>query len=314
VITFGTDGKLYVFTGDVGRRGRLQNLACGPTATSCPGTATLDDQFGGPEPDDAHFSGVILRLNDDGSAPADNPFFAFGASTGGEVGRNLQKVFAYGVRNSFGMAFDPVSGLLWDEENGEDAFDEVNRIERGMNSGWIQIMGPSSRIAQYKQIETTSLHNETFPNLQQFRWGPERIADTAAEARSRLFELPGSRYSEPEFSWRWVVPPAAIGFIKGSALGPQYAGDMLVGPAEAEPLDGVLLKFNLTGNRMAIAVDDPRLEDRVADNFDAHDLTESESLLFGSGFGIVTDIETAPDGSVLVVSITSGAIYKIARR
>lgn len=313
VLAFGPDRKLYIIVGDLGRRGALQNLPCGPTASTCPGTVTPDDQFGGPEPDNAHFSGVILRLNADGTPPTDNPFYATGASIGGEVGRNLQKVFAYGVRNSFGMAFDPVSGFLWDEENGEDAFDEMNLVERGMNSGWIQVTGPSSRVAQYKQIETTSLHNEDFPNLQQFRWGPERIADSPAEARSRLFALPGSHYSEPEFSWKWVVPPAAIGFIKGRGLGPQYAGDLLVGPAEMEPLDGVLFRFNLTGNRKKIAVDDPRLEDRVADNVDAHDLTESESLVFGSGFGIVTDIETAPDGSVLVVSITAGAIYRISR-
>ena len=47
-IAFGSDGKLYVFTGDEGRRGQLQNLACGPTAT-CPGPIVPDDQFGGPQ-------------------------------------------------------------------------------------------------------------------------------------------------------------------------------------------------------------------------------------------------------------------------
>ena len=70
-----------------------------------------DDQFGGPEPDNAHFSGVILRLNDDGSTPEDNPFFAAGAGMGGEVGADFQSIFAYGVRNSFGMAFDPRSAI-----------------------------------------------------------------------------------------------------------------------------------------------------------------------------------------------------------
>src|SRR5215211_7263504 len=58
VITFGRDGKLYIFIGDVGRRGQLQNLPCGPVAT-CSGTIAPDDQFGGPEPDDAHLTGVI---------------------------------------------------------------------------------------------------------------------------------------------------------------------------------------------------------------------------------------------------------------
>ena len=68
MIRFGPDDKLYVVMGDVGRRGWLQNLAQGPTPPSA------DDQFGGPAPDDAHLSGVVLRLNDDGSAPRDNPF------------------------------------------------------------------------------------------------------------------------------------------------------------------------------------------------------------------------------------------------
>src|SRR6266498_2253712 len=77
VITFGSDGKLYVIFGDNGRRGQLQNLAAGPTPP------TADDQFGGPEPDDAHLTGVVLRLNDDGSAPSDNPFSAAVASRGG---------------------------------------------------------------------------------------------------------------------------------------------------------------------------------------------------------------------------------------
>ncbi len=81
-----------------------------------------DDQFGGPEPDDAHLTGVILRLNDDGATPEDNSFFKVGRERGGEVGANIQKVCAYGGRNSFGMAFDPLSGNLFTKENGADRF------------------------------------------------------------------------------------------------------------------------------------------------------------------------------------------------
>lgn len=312
VIRFGRDGKLYVQFGDVGRRSQLQNLSSGPTSTGL-GTTVEDDQFGGPEADDAHFAGVILRLNDDGSTPTDNPFFATGATMGGEVGANVQKIFAYGVRNGFGMAVDPLSGHLWDQENGEDAYDELNLVERGMNSGWIQIQGPSNRIGEYRGIETTSLHHEDFPNLQQFRWGPERIATTAQEARSRLFVLPGSHYSEPEFSWKYVLAPAAIGFLDSRALGPQYRGDLFVGFSTFDTLGGPLFRFNLTGNRRKIAVDDPRLEDRVMDNATFHEMTEGETLLFGTDFGIVTDIQSAPNGNLLVVSLASGNIYEIYR-
>jgi glucose/arabinose dehydrogenase len=313
VLRFGPDGRLYVLFGDNGRRSQLQNLPSGPTETGL-GPTVEDDQFGGPEPDDAHFSGVILRLNDDGTAPEDNPFFAAGAAIGGELGRNIQKVFAYGIRNSFGMAFDPLSGNLWDQENGEDAFDELNLVRPGMNSGWVQITGPIGRIAEYKGIETTSLHHEDFPNLQQLRWGPENIAESAEEALSRLFRLPGSHYSDPEFSWKHVLAPAAIGFVNGRGLGPEFQGDLFVGFSVPEPLGGPLFRFNLTGNRRKIAVDDRRLEDRVADNLDFHDMTESESLLIGRDFGVVTDIQTAPNGNLIVVSISNGSIYEVFRR
>ena len=313
VIAFGPDRKLYILVGDVGRRSALQNLPCGPVR-SCAEGSTPDDQFGGPEPDDAHFTGVIVRLEDDGSTPRDNPFFAAGAAMGGEVGENVQQIFSYGLRNSFGMAFDPVSGALWDQENGEDAFDELNRVEAGENSGWIQIAGPVSRIAQYKQIETTSLHHEDFPNLQQLRWPPEFIADTPQEARARLFALPGSHYSDPEFSWKFVLAPAAIGFAGGSGLGPQFAGDLFVGFSTLDTLGGPLFHLNLTGNRRKIATDDPRLADRVADNETFHDMTESESLLIGRDFGIVTDIETGPNGNLFVVSLSDGVIYEVFNR
>lgn len=315
MIAFGPDRKLYIIIGDNGRRGNLQNLPCGPTAT-CPGPVVPDDQFGGPEPDNAHLTGVILRLNDDGSTPTDNPFFAAGAARGGEVGANIQKVFAYGIRNSFGMAFDPISGGLWEQENGDDSFDEINRVEPGMNGGWIQIMGPVARIAQFKSIELTLPPSGGLPGaqLQQIRWPPTNIADTPAEALSRLFVLPGSRFSDPEFSWKFAVPPAAIGFLNSRALGSQFEGDLFVGAATPLTAGGYLFRFNLAGNRKKIAVDDPRLEDRVADNFTKHDITESESLLIGSDFGVATDIKTGPNGNLFIVSLSRGAVYEVFRR
>jgi glucose/arabinose dehydrogenase len=308
VLVFGRDGKLYVFVGDVGRRGHLQNLPCGPTAT-CPGPVVPDDQFGGPAPDDAHVTGAVFRLNDDGTAPGDNPFFAAGGAMGGEIGENIQKLFSYGHRNSFGMAVDPSSGALWVQENGDDSFSELNRVTPGMNGGWVQIMGPVARIAQFKEIETTFGAQA----LQQLRWPPTNIADTPGEALSRLFSLPGSQYRDPEFSWKWEVAPAGVGFLTGSALGPQFAGDMFVGAATPLLEGGYLFRFNLTGNRRRIGVTDPRLEDRVADNLAKHEITESESLLFGRNFGVSTDIKTGPNGNLFVVSLTDGTVYEIFR-
>jgi aldose sugar dehydrogenase len=185
-----------------------------------------------------------------------------------------------------------------------------------MNGGWIQIMGPVSRIAQFKDIELTLPPSGGIPGaqLQQIRWGPANLADTPDEALSRLFELPGSHYSDPEFSWKFAVPPAGIGFLRGRALGPQYRNDLFAGAATPLTAGGYLFHFNLTGNRQKIAVDDPRLEDRVADNNAKNDITESESLLFGTGFGVSTDIETGPNGNLFVVSLSAGAVYEIFRR
>jgi glucose/arabinose dehydrogenase len=304
VIRFGPDGKLYIIIGDVGRRGQMQNLPQGWS----PGQP--DDQFGGPEPDNAHLTGAVIRLNDDGTTPSDNPFFAAGASMGGEVGANVQKLYAYGMRNSFGIAFDPISGRLWQQENADDAFDEINLVEAGMNGGWIQAMGPIDRVAQFKSIELSI----GGASLQQIRWPPTNIADTPEEARSRMFMLPGARYSDPEFSWKFAVPPAGIGFVSSRALGPQFFGDLFVGAATTNTVGGYLFRFKLTGNRQKIAVDDPRLEDRVADNSAKHDMTESESLLIGRDFGVLTDIQTSPSGTLYVVSVSNGAIYEIARR
>jgi glucose/arabinose dehydrogenase len=309
VITFGRDGKLYIFIGDNGRRGQLQNLPCGPTAT-CSGTVVPDDQFGGPQPDNAHLTGVILRLNSDGTAPADNPFFNAGATMDGEVGANLQKIFSYGHRNSFGLAVDPASGGIWLQENGDDSFSELNRVEPGMNAGWIQIAGPVDRIAQFKEIETTFGAQA----LQQLRWPPTNIANTPQEAQSRLFMLPGAKYIDPAFSWKWEVAPGGIGFVNSSALGPQFQNDLFVGAATPLLQGGYLFHFNLTGNRRKVAVDDPRLQDRVADNLAKHEITESESLLIGRNFGVVTDIETSPNGNLFVVSLSNGAVYEIFRQ
>ena len=322
VLRVGHDGKLYIFIGDVGRRGWTQNLRCGPaTFYDCPPNSPVaDDIFGGPMPDDAHMTGVVLRLNPDGTAPRWNPFYRHGAEVGGEVGENIQKIYAYGFRNGYGMAFDPVGHRLWEAANGDDTFSELELVEAGMNSGWIQIMGPVSRVAQFKAIETTTMPDPPDPRapngyfgLQQNRWLPTNIADTPAEALARLQMFPGAHYSDPEFSWVYEVGPAAIGFLQGRGLGNEYKNDLFMGGSRNFLEGGHLFRFELTANRKGIRVSDPRLNDLVADNLGKWNLVESESLLFGRNFGIVTEILTGPNGNLFLLSNQAGAIYEIYR-
>jgi glucose/arabinose dehydrogenase len=312
VMRFGPDRKLYIFMGDQGRRGWMQNLANGPFESA----PFVDDNFdsGGPAPDNAHLSGVILRLNHDGSAPSDNPFVAAGTAIGGQAGANIQKVFSYGHRNGFGMAFDPYSGFLWETENGDDTFSELNRVVPGMNGGWIQIMGPLERFFDFKNIEVTMFGGA----LQQARFPPTRLAPAPGVARTRLFMLPGATYVDPELSWKFESGPAGTAFVRGSALGADNDGTLWIGSSrsfqQVGGTGGSLYRLRLTQNRLKVDVSDPALAERVADNLAKFEGTESESLLIGRGFGTTPSIEQGPDGNLYVVSITDGAIYMISPR
>jgi len=333
-IAFGPDGKLYIMIGDNGRRGWLQNLPGGAFIPPAP-----DDEFGGPEPDNNHVTGSIFRLNTDGSAPADNPFYAAGAAIGGEVGGNIQKIFSYGHRNGFGLAFDPYSGKLWNSENGDDSFDEINQISAGGNYGWVQVMGPLSRISQFKAIEMNLFATPAvIGTLQQIRYPTSRIGYTGPLALSRMYMLPGATYHDPEMSWRYSIPPSGLGFLSGDGLGPAYNGTLwsgqatptnITGGATGTFAGGVLMMFRLTSDRAHLDLSaDPRLADGVADNGIGYPPAvgttpgaagykyngiESEMLMIGQNFGVLTDIRTGPDGNLYLVSNTDGIVYRISR-
>jgi glucose/arabinose dehydrogenase len=321
VVRVGPDGKVYLIVGDTGRRGQMQNLEDGPFVYPFPadddGTLIGDDDFGGPDPDARHLSGVILRVNTDGSAPKDNPFYRLGAERGGSVGQSLKRLYAYGIRNSFGMAFDPFSGDLWEQENGDDSFSEINRVEPGFNSGWVQVMGPLSRVAQFREIEnnrgpTGDPAAASYYGLQQIRWLPENIAGTPHEAYDRLFKLPGSRFSDPEMAWKYEFAPGGIDFVEDRELGKEYRGDLFVGSANFRGSN--IFRLPIHRNRREIDPDDRDLKDRVADNLRKYDLTESETLLFGTGFGVSPDVREGPEGTLFVVSSSLGTVFEISRK
>ena len=216
------------------------------------------------------------------------------------------------------MAFDPIGGFLWETENADDAYSELNRVIPGMNGGWVQLAGPLSRVPDFKFIETTQFGSA----IQQVRYPPTRVAYNSALAQARLFMLPGATYVDPEFSWRYEIGPAGTAFVVGNALGAEYNGTLWIGSSrgfsQVGANGGSLYRFKLTSDRLHVDVSaDPRLADHVADNLfrtQKFEGTESETLQIGKGFGITPDIEQGPDGNLYVVSNTGNAIYRISRK
>ncbi|AIC14760.1 PQQ-dependent sugar dehydrogenase [Nitrososphaera viennensis] len=192
----GPDGFLYAVIGDLNRNGMLQNYKNGAA------------------PDN---TSVILKVGPDG-APAAN--ILSGAA-------GLEGYYAYGIRNSFGMDFDPRTGKLWDTENGPDRYDEVNVVEPGFNSGWERVMGPISR-------------------------------SQAGEGDFVAFE--GAHYSDPAFSWLRSMGVTDIEFLNSTKLG-KYAYNVFVGDIN----NGNLYYFTVNGGRDGFVLEG-NLSDRVADN------------------------------------------------
>jgi aldose sugar dehydrogenase len=210
-------------------------------------------------------TGVIFRVTPDGLPTRDNPF---NNTRSNDV--NMAKYFAYGIRNSFGLALDPMTGNLWDTENGESTYDEINIVKPGFNSGWKQVMGPITRT------------NKTIDDLVNF---------------------PGSKYADPVFSWNNTVAVTGIEFLNSSMLGEKYKNNIFVGDNN----NGYLYFFTLNDNRTGLKFNTNQtgLFDFVADNE-----KEVNNIIFGTGFGAITDVKTGPDGYLYILTF-SGRIYRI---
>ena len=244
-LVIGNDGNLYAIIGELRHNGKLQNIKDGP------------------DPDD---TGVIFRVNPaDGSPAKGNPF----ANNGNAA---MHRYYAYGIRNGFGIAIDPVTGNLWETENGEDTYDEINLIKPGFNGGWKVVMGPMSKGNGITEND--------------------------------LVNFPGSHYADPVFSWLKPVAVTAIEFLKSSKLGTDYLNNMFVGDYK----NGNLYFFKLNKDRTAIELDNnQQAAALVVDN-----KNELEAVKFASGFNGITDIKTGPDGLLYVLSFGDGNIYRIS--
>jgi aldose sugar dehydrogenase len=249
IIADSENRHIYAVIGDLNRRGMLQNFKNGSL------------------PDD---TSVILRINPDGSPAQGNPFLDVSRTDGSYS--NLSKYYAYGIRNSFGLAIDPVTGILWDTENGFSDFDEINIVRPGFNSGWTKVMGPIAR------------------------------SNVTAENDLDNF-LGSSSYADPVFSWGRSIGVTDIEFYDSDRLGNNYTNNIFVGDFN----NGHLYYFEVNGNRSSLQFQHPRL----ADDLVASNERQVAAVIFGSGFiGGITDIETGADGYLYILTY-SGKLYRI---
>jgi glucose/arabinose dehydrogenase len=199
-IMIGPDNYLYGIIGDLNHDGKLQNFPDGP------------------DPDD---TGIIFRVNpDDGTPAPDNPL-----ST--DPNNPLSKYYAYGIRNSFGLTFDPVSKNVWDTENGPASNDEINLVKPGFNSGWQTVMGPIS---------------------------------VSGNTESDLVSFPGSHYADPILTWLDPVAVTDIEFLESSSLGESYSNNVFVGDNNY----GNLYYFTVSPDRNSLGLDN--VPDSFIDN------------------------------------------------
>lgn len=238
--TIGKDGMLYTVIGDLAvnniTKTKLQNIK------------------NGSEP---ALSSSIFRINPlSGSAPSDNPFISINNT-------NMSKVYAFGIRNSFGLDSDPITGTMWDTENGPYYSDEINIVKPGFNSGWRQIQG--------------FLHPTWLD-----RYNINATADD-------LVHYKNSYYSDPIISWLETIGITDIEFIETSKLGPDYTNNILVGDIK----NGNLYFFKVNEDRTNLELTYKLIDVKGKMN----------DYILGTGFGGITDIKTGPDGKMYIVCL-----------
>ncbi len=252
-IVIGPDKYVYLSVGELRNRSvsEIKNLAL---------------NYAGKGTNESDGRGGILRLDQNG-APV-SPIL------GNTV--PLNKYYAYGIRNSFGMDFDPLTGKLWDTENGPEWGDEINLVDPGFNSGNNKVQGVWNVL---KDDKKGSLAPEK----------PDNLVDFGGKGK----------YSSPEFTWNRTVGPTDLKFLSTDKLGKQYENDMLV----ADVNNHRIYDFKLNQERTGLLLQGP-LTDKVADNN-----KELADLIFAEGFDdIITDLEVGPDGYLYVVA---GKIFRI---
>ena len=230
----------------------------------------------------------VLRITQDGKPIGEGIL-------GTEYPLNLY--YAYGVKNSFGIDFDPVTEKLWFTENGPKFGDEINLAEPGSNSGSDKIFGIWRVNEEGKKLQTDGKEEGDGEYVTVVGNNPKDLV---------YFEGKG-HYSPPEFIWDKSTPPTALLFLDSKNFGTEYENDMFVGS-----VDGQIFHFDLNDNRTGLLLKGV-LKDKIA-----ADDTEFADILFAKGFSIITDLKQGPDGNLYVVSGIKqskseklGAVYRI---
>ena len=182
--------------------------------------------------------------------------------------------YAIGIRNSFGLSIDPVTGNLWDTENGPEYFDEINLVPENFNSGWAVTMGPASE-----------------------------------DERAKVLNFNKYTYEDPKFTWEKTVSPTGLVFVDSESFD-KYRNELLVATCVGEIYKFKLndnrdnFIFDSTHLQDLVA--------NMVQTESGENIVESlDEIEFGNGFGCVTDIKFGPDGNLYVVSLSDNIIYRI---
>jgi glucose/arabinose dehydrogenase len=258
-IMIGPDNNVYVAIGDVSGYKR-------------PETETKAQNYkNGTDPDGR---AGILRITQDGK-PVGNGIL------GNKYPLNLY--YAYGIRNSFGIDFDPVTGNLWDTENGDLNADEINLVYPGFNSGWSKVQGIWQPQQQEQENNFSGRNVRSSSSSAPLPIQPNDLVDFNGKGK----------YRDPQFDWNQTVGPTAIKFLNSDKYGKEYQNDMFV----ADFNNGNIYHFDLNKRRTQLHLDTV-LKDKIANNND-----ELHNIIFGTGFGGITDMEVGPDGYLYILSI-----------
>ena len=263
--------RLYILIGSLGHDGQLQNNADG---------GGLDD------------TSVLLRLNEDGTTPRDNPFDDPDTVTP----ETKDRYFAYGIGDPRGIATDPAAQTPWFAEySDEGESDEINLLFPANNGGYSDYQG---------WLDPDDIPKNTEEDYPLFDLATTDEDDPAQEKPVSTFLLPRFSFEDG------TIEPTGVAF-GGTEVGPQHRQDLFVGTQ-----DGRLFRFNVEQGRSGFTLtgvlSDTIAQVAIPDDPGTPDVDEErpeddlKDIWIAERFGRISELETGSDGSIYVVDEQSG--------